>query len=256
MASDRSCDIPPEQISPELALVDPDLAQRAREKLPDEWTRAVGEPAGGPATSTKGLAHTPPHRRPTAPRPRRRRPAILAVVVIAGAAAAIGATVTASPSRVWSWLSRDNPISASVASGTEHKAAQTRAKTTPRPAPAAGRPADEAPRTASTAGRRRGAPVRTAPPRQQARIFGWPRVAGTTFYLVRFYRGRDKIYQARLSKPRLRLPAHWTFRGRRYRLAPGRYRWYVRAVFGRGANAGRGKVIVRATLQIRKTAAD
>ena len=61
----------------------------------------------------------------------------------------------------------------------------------------------------------------TAPPR-----LAWKPVPKARYYNVQVWR-RRKIFSAWPTTTSLRLPRGWTFQGRRYRLAPGRYRWYV-----------------------------
>ena len=61
----------------------------------------------------------------------------------------------------------------------------------------------------------------TRPPR-----LAWKPVAMARYYNVQVWR-RKKIFSAWPAGTSLRLPRAWTFQGRRYRLAPGRYRWYV-----------------------------
>jgi hypothetical protein len=66
----------------------------------------------------------------------------------------------------------------------------------------------------------------TGPPR-----LAWKPVAKARYYNVQVWR-RRKIFSAWPAGTSLRLPRVWTFQGRRYRLAPGRYRWYVWPGFG------------------------
>ncbi|MGN6431107.1 MAG: hypothetical protein ACTHNB_10320 [Gaiellaceae bacterium] len=66
----------------------------------------------------------------------------------------------------------------------------------------------------------------TGPPR-----LAWKPTAKARYYNVQVWRGR-KIFSAWPTKTSLRLPRVWKFKGRRYRLAPGRYRWYVWPGFG------------------------
>jgi hypothetical protein len=61
----------------------------------------------------------------------------------------------------------------------------------------------------------------SAPP-----LLAWTAVAGAGYYNVQVWR-RGKIFSAWPSGTKLRLHASWTYNGRRYRLSPGRYRWYV-----------------------------
>jgi hypothetical protein len=71
-----------------------------------------------------------------------------------------------------------------------------------------------------------GARVRGAP------LLVWTPVRGAAYYNVLLVRAR-KVYSAWPVRPRLQLPRSWLFRGQRYRLRPGLYRWYVWPGFGR-----------------------
>jgi hypothetical protein len=66
----------------------------------------------------------------------------------------------------------------------------------------------------------------TGPPR-----LAWKPIPKARYYNVQVWR-RKKIFSAWPTGTSLRLPRAWTFQGRRYRLAPGRYRWYVWPGFG------------------------
>lgn len=76
-----------------------------------------------------------------------------------------------------------------------------------------------------------GASVREAP------LLVWTPVRGATYYNVMLVRAR-RVYSAWPVRPRLQLPRSWLFRGKRYRLRPGLYRWYVWPGRGR-LSAGR-----------------
>jgi hypothetical protein len=58
-------------------------------------------------------------------------------------------------------------------------------------------------------------------------ILAWAAAKGASYYNVQVFRGSRKVLSIWPTKPRLKLPRAWTFEGRRQRLAPGRYRWYV-----------------------------
>jgi hypothetical protein len=70
-------------------------------------------------------------------------------------------------------------------------------------------------------------------PRAAAKpILRWNRVAGAKYYNVQLYRGSKRIFAAWPVKNQLGLPAGWRWNGKRNRLSPGKYRWYVWAGFG------------------------
>lgn len=54
----------------------------------------------------------------------------------------------------------------------------------------------------------------------------WTRVKGASYYNLQLMRGR-KVLSAWPVRPGYRLRRTWTYKGQRYRLRPGLYRWYV-----------------------------
>lgn len=247
---------PDEPLTPELVLVDPDLARRAREQLPErerEPDRRRVAVERGPAAQAPlfGFVQPTPSThvldRQHRSRKRRRGGRVL-VLLILGVAAAV-AILRVEPLRHFFWASRE--ATAVPAGGGESPAGVSRRDTvaTPKPGPK--------PHTGSTQrtapSRRSGKPHRrpaTPPAAQSVRAFAWVAVPHATYYLVQFYRGGDEIFQARPSTPRLLVPAHWTFKGRGYSLTPGSYRWSVRPGFGRPSGARYGQPVIRAKLVI------
>ena len=69
----------------------------------------------------------------------------------------------------------------------------------------------------------------SAPPR-----LAWKTVPNATYYNVQLWR-RGRIFSAWPSRPSVQLPRTWSYGGRRHRLTPGRYRWYVWPGYGRRA---------------------
>jgi hypothetical protein len=67
----------------------------------------------------------------------------------------------------------------------------------------------------------------TAPPR-----LAWAPVKGAAYYNVQLFRG-TRVLVAWPATTSLQLQRTWVMNGRRYRLRPGRYRWYVWPGFGR-----------------------
>jgi hypothetical protein len=63
-------------------------------------------------------------------------------------------------------------------------------------------------------------------------ILRWPRVRGARYYHVQLFRGSKRIFVAWPRNHQLGLPAAWRLAGHRYRLGPGRYRWYAWAGLG------------------------
>lgn len=63
-------------------------------------------------------------------------------------------------------------------------------------------------------------------------ILRWTRKAGAAYYNVQLFRGSRRIYAAWPTMHQVGLQSAWKWSGHRFRLSPGRYRWYVWAGFG------------------------
>ena len=63
-------------------------------------------------------------------------------------------------------------------------------------------------------------------------ILRWGRFRGAGYYNVQLFRGSKRIYSAWPTRHQLGLPAAWKWSDHRFRLTPGRYRWYVWAGLG------------------------
>jgi hypothetical protein len=74
----------------------------------------------------------------------------------------------------------------------------------------------------------RGALLWPAPGERVSRppLLVWEKVRGATYYNVILVRGR-RIFSAWPVRARLRLPRAWRYNGRRYKLRPGTYSWFV-----------------------------
>jgi hypothetical protein len=64
-------------------------------------------------------------------------------------------------------------------------------------------------------------------------ILRWARSRGATYYHVQLFRGSKRILAVWPLTHQLELPSAWRWSGHRYRLSPGRYRWYVWAGLGK-----------------------
>jgi hypothetical protein len=64
-------------------------------------------------------------------------------------------------------------------------------------------------------------------------ILRWPRLRGASYYHVQLFRGSKRILAVWPSTRQLALPTSWAWAGHRYKLAPGKYRWYAWAGIGR-----------------------
>jgi hypothetical protein len=63
-------------------------------------------------------------------------------------------------------------------------------------------------------------------------ILRWGAVKGANYYNVQLYRGSKRVWAAWPTTNQLGLPNAWRWSGKKHRLGPGRYRWYVWAGFG------------------------
>ncbi len=81
----------------------------------------------------------------------------------------------------------------------------------------------------------------------RAHAFGWARVPEASYYRIRFFRGGREVFEALRTRAGIVLPANWRFRGRKFALSPGRYRWVVQAGFGVPSSKRYGKTVVAAT---------
>jgi hypothetical protein len=85
---------------------------------------------------------------------------------------------------------------------------------------------------------------------QRPPLLTWARARGASYYNVLIvYRGR-RVFAAWPLRPRLQLGRRWTYRGRRYRLRPGVYRWYVFPGYGSLAAARFGNLLGGSTFVV------
>jgi hypothetical protein len=85
----------------------------------------------------------------------------------------------------------------------------------------------------------------SAPPR-----LVWKAAEKATYYNVQVWR-RGKIFSAWPTGTSVQLKRTWTYDGRRYRLSPGRYRWYVWPGYGRRAQNKFGRLLGWSTFVVR-----
>jgi hypothetical protein len=78
----------------------------------------------------------------------------------------------------------------------------------------------------------------------------WTAVEKATHYNVQVWR-RGKIFSAWPKRRSLRIPHSWTYGGRRYRLAPGRYHWFVWPGYGRAARKTYGPLLGSSSFVVR-----
>ncbi len=78
----------------------------------------------------------------------------------------------------------------------------------------------------------------------------WTEIPKASYYNVQLFRG-SKILSAWPTHASFKLSRTWRFGGKRHRLAPGRYRWYVWPGYGPQRNAHYGHPVGNATFVIR-----
>jgi hypothetical protein len=78
----------------------------------------------------------------------------------------------------------------------------------------------------------------------------WRRASGARYYNVQVYRGRRKVLTAWPTKTRFQLRAQWKNLGRRERLLPGSYRWYVWPGYGAPSARRYGQLIGQSTFVV------
>ena len=236
----------PEPVSPELVLVDPELAPRARAALPERpWWEPVPvrprrpEPVEPPRP--KLVAVEPP-----APPERRRRRALtftvripvvglVLVLLLAAAFAAIELGLFRSDDQ------RPHLAAARTASAAVPRTTTPATTTTARPANPPGKPKPTTttrkaltPPPTTTQAQPKPKPAAKPKPKPRAkpkrrvrrgpvpaREYAWRSFAGALFYQATLMRNGRSIYQARTVQPHVRLPAS-------IRFTPGSYRFVVR----------------------------
>jgi hypothetical protein len=239
-----------EQLSPELALVDPELARLARDRLPVPGETLSSATSTSPALATQAPprldADTTDRKTPPQRRARRGRRVLLAAVGVVLAMTAIYAFAPASTVRD-EFPSRGQ------------KAAPTRTDRQPRsdrqpspraPARQTGRSADVGTtrvsrHSTSPTGAKRTRTKSERPSPFATRVFIWPAVRKASFYKVEFFRRGRRVFEALASTPRFELPLRWVYRGRRYRLVEGSYSWRVSPAFGPRSRLRYGNPIIR-----------
>jgi hypothetical protein len=264
-------------LSPELALVDFDLAAEARESLPKaddtlarvellvranriaaERARVAASPSATPDRPVRPL---PANRS----RGNRRRAALaggaVAVAVVGALLVGVRVSVRGTPAGADTAAIGQPPVpvgalprtqeeksrtphpqaatttEASPRTGASARTSHPKATTTPRPRPHVGKPAARAKR------RTRSRAAKAAP----ARRFVWAPVAGASGYRVEFFRGSRLVFSAETSSPTISVPSSWTLRGRHESLRPGSYQWYVWPLHG---SLRAPSAVVRATLVV------
>jgi hypothetical protein len=225
------------EISPELVLVDPELAAEARAQLPDPVPARPVPPVGP-------LPETLPRRRRG-----RRRLAALLLVVVAGATAAVAYAVVPRVDEEPSLQPASAPAPPPPAETQPQPTPPpppppaSRPQPQPQPPPPAAAPPSPQPQPTGTVlgAKKKTTPPATPPPpppqpkpppppppparkaaptKPPARVYVWAPVPGALFYHVAFLRDGKLFHQAQTADAFLRVPKALKF-------LPGTYRWSV-----------------------------
>ena len=78
----------------------------------------------------------------------------------------------------------------------------------------------------------------------------WVKNSEAAYYNVQLFRGTVKILSVWPVKPALAVGRTWKYRGRKYKLTPGVYRWYVWPGFGTRAAVDYGELLGFRSFQI------
>lgn len=223
-------DAPDPVVSPELALIDPELAANERESLPVPVALlALAEPQAralahndGPAPEPSPRASPETETRREAPGRRQRRRSL---PILAGVAAAIVATLLLLDVRVVVGPSR--ALVEPAIRDPEVAAIPSKPRSLPQKLPNSSKPPSS--------------------PKPQTRRFAWVPVKGATGYLVEIHEGSRLIFARETTRPEVVVPRTWNSSGTTHALRPGQYRWYVWPIeSGRRST----RAVVQATLSI------
>lgn len=219
-----------EVISPELALVDPVLAESARAHLPESSARA-SERVGSPAEVDAGRSR--------------------AFAALSDLALAMDDEVLKPVDKGHSWRLLVGVAAVTVLSLLLFDLRVQVGKT-----PASAETSQDPPSAPATLVR----PARPSVPSSEhanrgklatkpsARRFAWAPAPGASGYHIEFFKGAMRAFSADTTRPELTVPAHWNEAKKTRSLISGEYRWYVWPVIS-GARASRA--IVQARLVVR-----
>jgi hypothetical protein len=220
-------------VSPELALVDPELARSARELLPDP-PRPVAFAAQPALVEPRRIRVEPVPEPPRAPRPAptpRRRRFRLGLLTSAAGVVALGVLLALIVGRGEPPALRTQPTQsvAAAVSPTEPTPTQPRSSVT---TPTATTPTATTPTATTPTATTQTAPAPTSPAPSHAtavpgQTFVWVSSPDAAAYEFQLFQGGERVFRARVDEARLELPGQWRLAGRPHALLPGSYRWYV-----------------------------
>jgi len=83
-------------------------------------------------------------------------------------------------------------------------------------------------------------------------LLTWKRVKGARYYNLQVWRGKVKVLSTWPRDSKLQLKLGWTHNGRRFRLLPGLYRWYVWPGISRPASHRYGPMVGSSSFRVRE----
>ena len=83
-------------------------------------------------------------------------------------------------------------------------------------------------------------------------VLWWKPVKKARFYNLQLFRGQKKVLSSWPANPSVSLSGQWNWEGRKRKLSPGVYRWFVWPGFGKRKNSNFGKLVGSGTVVVRK----
>jgi hypothetical protein len=229
-------------LTPELALVDPELARLARDRLPPPGETPSSP--GRPSSPHKDVEETSAKKKREVHAPSARRRGRVFLGALGVALAAIAVYALAPDSTVREEAANRAPKNAASRINRHGKPRESTRPT----ARAAGANAPTVPRHSGVLGTTAQTRAKSERPRPfSTPVFIWPAVSDASFYKVEFFRRGREVFKALSSRARLELPTRWVYRGHRYQLLAGIYTWKVSPAFGSRSRLRYGNPIVRST---------
>jgi hypothetical protein len=211
------------ELSPELVLVDPELAEHARAQLhePGCFRPRGAEPPRplvtvAPPAEIAGASEQPSIEAFAQPAgPGITEPRMRARIVVGGWLVAFAAGLLV------------GGLALTLAGRDPAPAPATERQTTVAPAPAA------QPQATPT----RPTTAAPSPTKLTRKTLAWAPAAGAASYETALYRGSIQVFSARTTEPRVTISSPWRYGGRLHRLEAGAYRWYVWPITADGKKA-------------------
>jgi hypothetical protein len=238
----RAVVLVPDDISPELVLVDERLAELVRARLhppSDTLARLESIASRNPIElDTRGLDAG----RPAEPETLVDRPRGARALLVRGRVAAVAVVMALGI------LALHPPSTSEHGSTSSTTAVQSVRAPSVGHAPARPSKADAAGPGAPTRHEKPAATSRVARERpQSSEHFAWAPVEGATGYHVELFSGSSLVFETETRSAHMVVPRSWKYRGKRHRLSAGEYRWLVWAKDGR---LRRSQAVVQALLVV------